>query len=267
MRTYARIEKALGETPLLALERFRKHEHIPSTVPLTYAGRLDPLASGKLLVLIGEECKQRARYDGLDKKYIFEVLLGFKTDTGDVLGMVEEHSPPSVSESEVRAVAHSLVGKHSFPYPAFSSRTVNGKPLFQYALEKTLDTIEIPRTDVEIYSLTYIDRLIIPKERLIERILDTIGLVKIDMESKKLGADFRRDEISKRWWSLRSRHTTSCTILRFEATVSSGTYIRTLAPLIAERLGTQGLAYSIQRTRIGRYVSLTRFFGFWLHTF
>jgi tRNA pseudouridine55 synthase len=267
MRRYEVIEKTLGETPLQTLGRIRENKRIPATVPLTYAGRLDPLASGKLLVLLGEECKRRARYDGLDKTYVFEVLLGFKTDTGDVLGIPEESTSVSPTDAEIRDVAQSFIGKHTFPYPAYSSRTVNGKPLFQYALEKTLDTIEIPHTEVEIYSLKYIDRFTISKNRLIERILDTIGLIKIDVDSKRLGSDFRRNEISKQWWSLRSRHTISCTILRFETTVSAGTYIRTLAPLIAERLGTQGLAYSIRRTRIGRYLSFTRFFGFWLHTF
>jgi len=42
--------------------------------------------------------------------------------------------------------------------------------------------------------------------------------------------------------------------------VSSGTYIRSLAPEIARRVGTVGLAYSIHRTEIGRYLG----FGFWL---
>jgi tRNA U55 pseudouridine synthase TruB len=82
----------------------------------------------------------------------------------------------------------------------------------------------------------------------------------------ELGADFRKEEIMKKWWSLQDRRKTPCTILRFETTVSSGTYIRTLAPLIAKELGTLGLAYSIKRTRLGRYQPIIGSTGVWLRT-
>ena len=66
----ASIYKNLGETPLQALERFRakmvKNGMADSAIksawqkaPMTYAGRLDPLAEGELLILIGDECKNK----------------------------------------------------------------------------------------------------------------------------------------------------------------------------------------------------------------
>jgi tRNA U55 pseudouridine synthase TruB len=87
MQRYALIEKNVGVTPLQAIETFRKEKPELKDLPLTYAGRLDPMAGGKLLVLIGDECKRREKYDGLDKEYEFEVLLGFASDSGDVLGL------------------------------------------------------------------------------------------------------------------------------------------------------------------------------------
>jgi tRNA U55 pseudouridine synthase TruB len=224
------------------------------------------MASGKLIVLVGDECKNRSHYDGLDKTYVFEVLLGFLSDTGDVLGMPESFANTSVSEQPARDVAHSLVGTHTFRYPVFSSRTVAGKPLYQYALEKKLDTIEVPTVEVEVYSLRYKDKIVIPRTDVIERVLDKIEHLAVDANDKRLGSDFRKDTITKAWWSLHNKIQSNCTILRFEATVSSGTYIRTLAPLIAERLGTVGLAYSIHRTRIGRYLPITRRIGFWMRS-
>ena len=88
MRRYEIVEKSVGETPLQALEAFRERERLGG-IPLTYAGRLDPMASGKLLILIGDECKKRDTYTGLDKRYRFEVLFGARTDTGDILGITE----------------------------------------------------------------------------------------------------------------------------------------------------------------------------------
>ena len=267
MRRYAVIEKPVGETPLQALQAYQRSDAELARVPLTYAGRLDPMASGKLLVLIGDECKKRDQYDGLDKEYVFEVLLGFKTDTGDVLGLPEASKAVGVKDREVNDVAQSLVGPLRLAYPAYSSKTVAGKPLFQYALEGTLSTIEIPTVDVHVYALQYVDRLALPRSGLVERILAKIDQLTAGNDSGLRGADFRKDEISKGWWRLESRERSTCSVLRFKVIVSSGTYIRSLAPLIAARLGTDGLAYSIHRTKIGRYMSLTKHFGFWTRAY
>jgi tRNA pseudouridine(55) synthase len=268
MRPYVVIEKAVGQTPLQAIELYRKREVGLSSVPLTYAGRLDPMASGKLLVLIGDECKKRAHYDALDKEYVFEVLLGFTTDTGDVLGCVEAGGGSTiVSNAQVRDAIASLVGEHTLPYPVFSSKTVAGKALFQYALEGTLDTIQIPTIDVRVYSISFVDQLQMSRGDLISRVLNKIDLLKLDAHDTRLGADFRKALVTKSWWELQNKMRTNYTILRFRTTVSSGTYIRTLAPLIAEKLGTVGLAYSIRRTKIGCFFPITKRFGIWRRTF
>ena len=65
MRRYAVIEKNIGETPLMAVESFRKLNPELLQYPMTYAGRLDPMASGKLVVLIGDECKRQAIFFSL----------------------------------------------------------------------------------------------------------------------------------------------------------------------------------------------------------
>ena len=56
MKKFVTLEKAVGETPLSALERHRGEHPELLGIPMAYAGRLDPMASGKLLVLIGDEC-------------------------------------------------------------------------------------------------------------------------------------------------------------------------------------------------------------------
>ena len=81
------IYKKIGETPLQALEKHRKQKKIPSNAKLTYAGRLDPMASGVLLILQGATQKQRERYMGLGKTYEVKILFGFSTDSYDLLGL------------------------------------------------------------------------------------------------------------------------------------------------------------------------------------
>lgn len=262
------INKEIGETPLIAIERFRKTKSELLGLPLTYAGRLDPMAQGKLLVLIGEECKKRDQYDKLDKEYEFEILLGVKSDSGDILGLIETILQSEISnEARVKKILKSFVGSHELAYPVFSSKTVKGKPLFQYAHENKLDEIEIPKRVSTIYRILYEGIYTLSTLQLLEQVNEKINKLEIDPADTRPGSDFRKDEILAKWGEVLSGEIKLFTVLKIKTIVSSGTYIRTLAPLIAEKLGTIGLAYSIKRTKIGRYVSLTKRFGFWSQSF
>jgi len=265
---YLLLNKQVGETPLEVLENFKKENHTYAAVPMSYAGRLDPLASGKLLVLVGEECKKQKKYQGLDKEYEFEVLLGFSTDTRDVLGIADTHNtfPAEMPNTHaITKVIKNLAGKRSMAYPAFSSKTVNGTPLFKYALEGRLHEIEIPKKDIEIYSLTHKSTKEIPKFKLFSLMSQKIESIKpVTEHTKALGNDFRRSEIRTRYKELESSisEDQKIYILKCTCICSSGTYMRTLAREIANMMGYEGLAFSIHRTKIGKYVKYGPF-GFW----
>ena len=55
------LYKKVGETPLECIKRFQSDHPEYQGEKMTYAGRLDPLASGVLLVLVGKECKQKEK--------------------------------------------------------------------------------------------------------------------------------------------------------------------------------------------------------------
>ena len=57
---------------------------------ISYIGRLDPLASGIIIYLEGDELKDRDKYMNMDKTYKFNIVLGMSTDTGDCLGMIRQ---------------------------------------------------------------------------------------------------------------------------------------------------------------------------------
>ncbi|PIR85359.1 hypothetical protein COU15_00850 [Candidatus Kaiserbacteria bacterium CG10_big_fil_rev_8_21_14_0_10_45_20] len=250
------LEKKIGETPLSVIEAWRKKSGIAPSTPLSYAGRLDPMASGKLLVLIGEECKKQKEYTGLDKEYEVEVLFSVSTDTGDVLGLPQIHSGTvEVGAEAVESALEREVGSHTREYPVFSSKTVEGKPLFLYALEKNLDSITIPTHTETVYAIEKSDVVLFTKENLASRIASVLSVVpRTDEASKALGADFRQDEVRNEWKkAFDATDIEKFFVLPIRVVCASGTYMRTLAPRIGESLKTRAIALSIHRTKIGRY--------------
>ena len=82
------LYKKKSETPLQTIERYVKAHPEFRRAKMTYAGRLDPMAEGVLVVLSGEKNKEREAYTGLDKDYEFEFVFGIETDNNEVLGKI-----------------------------------------------------------------------------------------------------------------------------------------------------------------------------------
>lgn len=267
MQKYATIDKLIGETPLEATERLRQSLKLSRTVPLAYAGRLDPMATGKLLVVIGSECKVQEKYHSLDKAYTFEVLFGISSDTSDVLGLTTTCDAPQIDADMLKKVLHDITGKITLPYPHFSSKTVKGKPLHTWTLEGRLGEIEIPTKEVCIYALKLENIRTVTIAEVSSTVSEKIESIPLVVDERKaLGNDFRRDDVRKGWSEIVERERTTpqtYQIATITCICSSGTYMRTLAKIIGERLGTCALAYSIQRTTIGKYIPLAKQFGFW----
>lgn len=261
---YLTIEKTVGETPLVALERLRKDHNLSPQTPLAYAGRLDPMASGKLLVLVGDECKVQEKYHAFDKEYEVDILLGVTSDSGDVLGKISMGEIRTVTQDMVKKLFPKLHGVIRLPYPHFSSKTVKGKPLHTWTLENRLDEIEIPIKESRIYKLQLIAIETITKEEIMKTVTTKIGSIPPVADARKaLGADFRRSDVRASWRYFETDGAHEYQVLRFVCIASSGTYMRTLSEVIARHLGTCGLAYHIHRTQIGRYIPFTQSFGFW----
>lgn len=270
MMRYVVLDKEVGQTPLSAILSFKESNPAYKDIPMTYAGRLDPMASGKLLILIGDECKKQETYHALDKQYQFTILFGFSTETGDVLGLPTSCPPPPEEgiEQKIQTVLEDLPKELSLPYPVYSSKTVAGKPLFLWALEKRLDEIAIPHFTSKLYGIELREIEHVSARDVSNHIHQKIDTIpEVTEESKKLGADFRRKEIHTAWHEVFPPHDENqYAVAHFTCNVSSGMYIRSLAPCIAKQMGTCGLAYSIYRSKIGRYTN-TPLGGFWTKVF
>jgi tRNA pseudouridine55 synthase len=214
--------KNLGETPLEAIERFRIEKGIDSKVPMTYAGRLDPMAEGLLIVLTGEDCKKKTDFNNLDKEYEVEVVLGVQSDSHDVLGLVKKIEIKEINLDE-------FIGKFTQEYPRYSSKII--------AMKEVPD--EMPTKEVEIYFIEKLGERETSGQDLAEKAVEKIKLVK---------GDFRQNEIIETWLKFGQVYgNEKFKVLVLRVACSSGTYMRSLANNIG------GLALSIKRTKIGNF--------------
>ncbi len=230
MEKVLKLYKNLGETPLACLERFRGENPEYSGEKMTYAGRLDPMAEGLLIALVGDECHKKDEYLGLDKEYVFEVLFGIQSDTYDILGIPKLIDDISLIRANRRIDPGEFIGKRVQEYPAYSSRT------FQLARDGV--DFEPPTKEVEIFNIEQLEEREIPRADLLSEILERIDLVK---------GDFRQDEIGLAWQKFLDEAPEKFRVVKIKINCSSGTYVRS----ICNELG--GLAYSINRTKVGQY--------------
>lgn len=97
-------------------------------------GTLDPLATGLLLVALGQATRFNRYYAGRDKRYRASARLGVATDTYDAagtpLGPVADRLP---SSAEVAAAAEGLRGEILQTPPPYSAKKVDGRPLYASA--------------------------------------------------------------------------------------------------------------------------------------
>lgn len=240
------VYKKLGETALQRLERLRKELPRYKEEVLSYAGRLDPMAEGVLIALVGSTNNEREKYLDLSKVYRMEVLWGFATDTYDVLGKVVAMGDPSlVRYTAIEEALNEFRGEVDQEYPPFSSKVVEGKSLFEWAKSNALGALTMPRKTITVYDLALQTAYKVKEKELLSYIEESVG---------KVRGEFRQEEIMRLW----HRHLAAGGERTFPAATitiecSSGTYARSIAHGLGKFMGVPSLALRILRTKVGEY--------------
>ncbi len=241
------VYKPVGVTPLQLIDKLRIKLPEYKNEIIGYAGRLDPMVEGVLLLLVGDENKKRKEYEGLPKEYSFEILFGVSTDSFDTLGVIIKHKTVDAKdiENKLPGILKKYIGKHLQEYPPYSSMHVQGKPLFYWAREKRLQEISIPTKEIEIYDLHFSGLQTKNAQHIQDIVFQRINCV---------FGEFRQEEIKKSWVEyFNAQQEKQLLVGSFTIRCSSGTYIRSLVHKIGDDLKTQALAFSILRTRVGEY--------------
>ncbi|HVV39073.1 MAG TPA: hypothetical protein VHD31_01985 [Candidatus Paceibacterota bacterium] len=240
------LYKNLGETPRERLERLRVQKAHYAHEVLSYAGRLDPMAEGVLLCLVGSANKRREQYLDLSKEYVLDILFGFSTDTYDVLGRVMDTGDASrVKLKAVEKGLNEFRGHVAQEYPPFSSKTVGGKSLFEWARGNALGALVLPERSVIVYDIALEGAYKVSEPQLLSYIEAGID---------KVQGDFRQEEIMRLWKrNLKANGTREFPCATIRVSCSSGTYMRSIAHALGKELGVPALALHILRTQVGDY--------------
>jgi len=235
------LYKALGKTPLDSIREFQEKYPEYKNKTLSYAGRLDPMAEGLLLVLLDSENKKRREYEHFDKEYEFEALIGISTDSYDLLGVPRRGKNIDVDFEKVNLFISKNLKKIIQNYPPYSSVKVNGKPLYYWTRKGV--KVNAPQKEVVVKKFELIKSYPIDSSELREIVFSRVSLVK---------GDFRQSEILKSWSKFLEENK-SFHILKFRFACSSGGYVRSLVNELGKYLETSATTFSIKRTRIGDF--------------
>jgi len=237
------VHKPPGWTPLEAMEALRARTPALTGEPMVYAGRLDPMAEGLLLVLTGDDRYALPAHLGHDKDYDATFLFGLSSDTFDALGRLTPVAPVAPDASACVAAVSGLVGAHDLPLPAWSAYKVQGRPLHAWAHEGRLHEIVLPVRRMQVTAVGQVSGAPVRIDALLDDVLARIDRVR---------GQFRQDHARADWLE-RAAADPPLVVVRANLTVTSGTFVRALSHSLGARLGCGGLLLSLRRTRIGDY--------------
>lgn len=237
-----RFYKELGETSFQCVERFRREFPEFTDERLSFAGRLDPMAEGEMLILIGDDNDNRDEFLSKDKEYETEFIFGITTDTFDVMGKIAQTVTEPVPVEKIQSHVQSYVKTFEQKFPPFSKRHVKGKAMFVWATEGRLDEIEIPSHEVTIYDVSMTHNETISGNDIVDYAHSIIP---------KIHGDFRQDQILAGWDEWQKTYG-DVDFQKISLTVrcSTGTYIRQLAHDVGQELGCGAIAMKIKRNLI-----------------
>lgn len=214
------LDKPLGMSSAYAVDKVKKQlRTITRDFKIGHAGTLDPLASGVLVLAVGEATKLINYAMDAPKTYAFTVTWGEERDTDDGEGVAVATSDKRPSKSEIDSILPRFTGPIQQVPPVFSAIKVGGKR--SYDMARSGEAVELKAREVVIHSLG-----IIPAKAGISLEAGTGG----EGDSRLRGND-------------ETTFLTHC---------SKGTYIRSLARDMGRALGCYGYVSMLRRTASGK---------------
>lgn len=237
-----------------AARHFRK-----KNLKVGHAGTLDPLATGVLLVCIGNATKKAEELQSHDKEYIAGITFGATTPSYDLEKEIDRMYPYGhVTEEAVRKALPDFIGEQEQIAPLFSAKSVDGVRAYEMARKLYRERHAAagmhginPAAGTAAAMDTAAEGLI----RASRINISDISLIEFRPEGKTPAAEAADASEDRR--NLRINVTDNSRLHLPEAlvriTCSKGTYIRAFARDLGEALGTGAHLNSLIRSRSGEF--------------
>jgi len=198
----------------IAKARLAKELGIPSRkLKVGHLGTLDPAAVGVLVLLIGKACKMNQQLSADQKTYRSVFTTGVTSPSLDGETEITARSNVIPTRKQIEAILPTMVGDIEIEVPRFSAVHINGERAYDLARKGADFT---------------------PPKKVVR-----INRFELLQDTKYLDLH-RQEPLGKHEFY-------------FEIECQTGTYIRSLAKLLAEKLGTLAIASTIIRTRVGDF--------------
>jgi len=127
--------------------------YVLRTRSVGHAGTLDPMATGVLVLGVGEGTKLLHHLTGADKAYVATLRLGMQTDSLDAQGRAVDSRPvpEGLTLAGVQQVAQRFVGEQRQRIPEISAVKVDGERL--YARARRGEVVVAPEREVIVHEL------------------------------------------------------------------------------------------------------------------
>jgi tRNA pseudouridine55 synthase len=235
------LDKPVGlgsTTAVSAVKRILREAGEPKT-KVGHGGTLDPLASGVLPIALGEATKLCGQMLDATKTYDFTVRFGEETDTLDGEGEVVATSKTRPTLEQVEAILPCFTAEIEQVPPRYSALKIGGKAAYECA--RSGEAVEMKPRLVTVHELKLLPASAARGEGDHPEDGGGVGAKPLQHSTSSSGPPPRaelREEPEE---------------ITLSATVSTGTYIRSLARDIAHALGTVGHVTYLRRTRAGPF--------------
>jgi tRNA pseudouridine55 synthase len=235
------LDKPVGlgsTTAVSAVKRILREAGEPKT-KVGHGGTLDPLASGVLPIALGEATKVTGRMLNASKAYDFTIRFGEETDTLDAEGEVVATSDVLPTWGQIQAVLPLFTGAIEQVPPAYSALKIRGKTAYKRA--RAGEAVELKPRRVTVHELQ-----LLPASK-------ARGEGDHPQDGGGVGTKPLHHSTSSSGPPPHPADGEELTQITLSATVSKGTYIRSLARDIARALNTVGHVTMLRRTRAGPF--------------
>jgi tRNA pseudouridine55 synthase len=187
-------------TSRAAINRIQRQ--LPRGTKIGHTGTLDPLATGVLVVCLGQATRLAEYVQAMPKTYRSTFRLASRSDTDDADGNITATpGAKPIALTQIESALRSLLGEIDQVPPAYSAAKIEGRRSYDLAREG--EAVNLNPRRITVYDI---------------------------------------DLLSYSWPDL-----------EVEILCSKGTYIRSIARDLGERLGCGGYVATLRRTRVGSF--------------